>query len=79
MNQVTQASAANAEESASASEALNAQVEQVNGMIQELLAILGSSKGAHNGGSQVSERAKQMNERLHHTTATLFHPGDREG
>jgi len=79
MNQVTQASAANAEESASASETLNAQVEQVNGMIQELVDIVGGSNGAHNGGSRVSEKAKEMMGRLHHTTANLLHPVDREG
>jgi methyl-accepting chemotaxis protein len=79
MNQVTQASAANAEESASVSEALNAQVEQVNGMIRELLAIVGSSDGAHNGGFRVSDRTRQMMGKLHHTTASLFHYGDREG
>jgi len=79
MNQVTQASAANAEESASASEALNAQVEQVNGMIQELLAIVGGSNGADNGGSRVSEKAKQMMGKLHQTTTNLLHPGDTEG
>ena len=79
MNQVTQASAANAEESASASEALNAQVEQVNEMIQDLLAVVGGSKGAYNGGSRVSEKAKQMMGRLQHTTADLLHPVDQEG
>lgn len=79
MNQVTQASAANAEESASASEALNAQVEQLNGMIQELLAIVGGSGEAHNGGSRVSEKPKRMMGRLHQMAGTLFHPMDREG
>jgi methyl-accepting chemotaxis protein len=79
MNQVTQASAANAEESASASEALNAQVEQVNGMIQELVAIVGGSNGAHHGGSRVPEKTKEIMGRLHHTTANLFHPVNREG
>jgi methyl-accepting chemotaxis protein len=79
MNQVTQASAANAEESASVSEALNAQVEQVNGMIQELLAIVGSSDGAHNGRFRVSDRTRQMMGKLHDRTANLFHHGDREG
>ena len=60
MNRVTQSNAANAEESASASEELSAQVEQVNGMIQHLLAVVGGSNEAHNGGSRVSEKAKQM-------------------
>jgi len=61
MNQVTQASAANAEESASASDALNAQVEQVNGMIQDLLAVVGGSKGGltMEGPECPKERSKQ--------------------
>jgi methyl-accepting chemotaxis protein len=79
MNQVTQTNAANAEESASASEELNAQVEQVNGMIQELVAIVGDSNGAHNGGVRVAKGARHVVGRLHHTTADLFHRGDREG
>jgi len=78
MNQVTQSNAANAEESASAGEELSAQVEQVNSMIQDLVAIVGGSNRAHNGGAQVSKKAKQMVERLHHTTAGLFHQGPRE-
>ena len=79
MNQVTQASAANAEESASASETLNAQVEQVNGMIQELVDIVGGSNGAHDGDSRGSEKAKEMMGTLHHTTANLFHSREKEG
>jgi hypothetical protein len=61
MNQVTQANAANAEESASASEELNAQVEQVNSMIQELIAIAGKSSEARNdGGGRASRRARHV-------------------
>jgi len=79
MNQVTQASAASAEESASAGEELNAQVEQVNGAIQELFAIVGDSTGARNGGIQGAKTARHMVEKLHHTTASFFHHGPREG
>jgi methyl-accepting chemotaxis protein len=79
MNQVTQANAANAEESASASEELNAQVEQLKSMIQELIAIVGNSKGAHNGGVQVANQARHIVERLHHRAATLLHPATLEG
>ncbi len=78
MNQVTQTNAANAEESASASEELNAQVEQVNGMIQELVAIVRGSNGAPNGGVRVSRGARHVVGRLHHTTPDLFHHGVRE-
>jgi len=79
MDRATQDNAANAQKSASASEALNAQVEQVNGMIHDLFAVVGSSNGAHNGGFRVSEKAKQMMGRLHQTTANLLHPGGTEG
>jgi methyl-accepting chemotaxis protein len=43
MDKVTQANAANAEESASASEELSAQAEQMNGIVQELSALVGGS------------------------------------
>ena len=79
MNQVTQANAASAEESASAGEELNAQVKQVKGMIQELIAIAGKSSGAYNGGDEVANRARHVIERLHHTTVGLFRPGPKEG
>jgi methyl-accepting chemotaxis protein len=78
MNQVTQANAANAEESASAGEELNAQAEQVNSMIQELLAIVGGSNGAHHGGSRVAHKARQVVGKLHHTAAGLLHHGPEE-
>ena len=79
MNQVTQASAASAEESASAGEELNAQVEQLKGMIQELIAIAGNSNGVHNGSIQVANQARHVVERLHHRAADFFHPGPKEG
>jgi methyl-accepting chemotaxis protein len=41
MDKVTQQNAANAEESASASEELTAQAESMNGVIQELVALVG--------------------------------------
>ena len=59
MNQVTQSNAANAEESASATEELNAQVKQVNGMIQDLVAIVGDSNGSHNGDGRAAQRARR--------------------
>jgi methyl-accepting chemotaxis protein len=79
MNRVTQSNAANAEESASASEELSAQVEQVNGMIQDLLAVVGGSNGAHNAGSRVSEKARQLVGRLQQTTASPLLHVDQEG
>jgi len=78
MNQVTQSNAANAEESASATEELNAQVKQVNRMIQDLVAIVGDSNGAHNGGNWVADRAGHVVGRMPHATADFFHNGTRE-
>jgi methyl-accepting chemotaxis protein len=78
MNQVTQANAANAQESASASQELNAQVEQLKSMIQELTVIAGSSNGAHNGGDRVAHPARHLVESLHHGGADLLHPATRE-
>jgi len=43
MDKVTQQNAANAEESASASEELSAQAEQMNGIVQELINLVGGS------------------------------------
>jgi methyl-accepting chemotaxis protein len=43
MDKVTQQSAANAEESASASEEMNGQAEQMNGIVRELIAIIGAN------------------------------------
>ncbi|MCG6534300.1 MAG: methyl-accepting chemotaxis protein, partial [Syntrophales bacterium LBB04] len=79
MNQVTQASAANAEESASASEELNAQFEHVNAMIQQLIAVVGGSNGAHNGSVQGAKGVRRAAETLCHTAAGLFHHGTKEG
>jgi methyl-accepting chemotaxis protein len=79
MNQVTQANAANAEESASATEELNAQVEQVNTMVQGLVAIVRGSNGESDGGVRVSQRARHVVGKLRPMTAALFHPGEREG
>ncbi len=79
MNQVTQANAANSEESASASQELNAQVEEVNSMIQELIAVVGRSNGAGNGGIQAADKARHVVERLHHRASDLSYAGSREG
>jgi methyl-accepting chemotaxis protein len=45
MDKVTQSNAANAEESASASEELSAQARELNDMVGDLVAIVGGSKG----------------------------------
>jgi methyl-accepting chemotaxis protein len=53
MDNVTQQNAANAEESASAAEELSAQAEQMQGMVQDMVSVVGgSSSGRDSGGSQ---------------------------
>ncbi|NQU74491.1 MAG: chemotaxis protein, partial [Candidatus Omnitrophica bacterium] len=46
MDKVVQQNAANAEESASASEEMNAQAEQMKGFVAELMALVGGSGSA---------------------------------
>lgn len=58
MDKVTQSNAAGAEESASASEELNAQAEEMKGMVNELVAMVGSANG--NGSVSGSSRLKKM-------------------
>jgi methyl-accepting chemotaxis protein len=59
MNKVTQSTAANAEESASASEELNAQAEQMKGYVGDLSAVIG---GSHSGvGHQTTVRYEPSN------------------
>jgi len=48
MDRVTQQNAANAEESASASEEMNAQAHQMKGIVEELVALVGGAgRGSH--------------------------------
>ncbi len=49
MDKVTQQNAANAEETASASEELSAQAEQMNGAVGDLVSLVGGSSGGDNG------------------------------
>jgi methyl-accepting chemotaxis protein len=60
MDKVTQANAANAEESASASEELSAQAEQMNGIVNELSALVGGNSQG-NTGSSVRTPARTLN------------------
>ena len=57
MDKVTQATAANAEESASASEELNAQAEQMKSYVLDLSAVVGGN-GHNGGGHQVTMHQK---------------------
>ncbi|MBW8015100.1 MAG: hypothetical protein FVQ82_02865, partial [Planctomycetes bacterium] len=60
MDKVTQANAANAEESASASEELSAQAEQMNSIVEELSALVGGSSQV-NTGSTASSPKRTLN------------------
>jgi len=59
MDKVTQANAANAEESASASEELSAQAEQMNSIVEELSALVGGTKQG-NVGARASKPARAL-------------------
>jgi hypothetical protein len=48
-------------------------------MIRELVAIAGKSNGAQDGGTPVTDQARQIAEKLHHKAGDLFHPTTREG
>jgi len=61
MDKVTQQNAANAEESASASEELSAQAEQMNGVVAELAAMV----GGNNAGSRRQTTTHTKQERKH--------------
>ena len=68
MDKVTQQNAANAEESASASEELSAQAAQMNTVVEELSAIVGSmnnSKQTHKGLRPGKNQARQSDHVLH--------------
>jgi methyl-accepting chemotaxis protein len=59
LDKVTQQNAANAEESASAAEEMSAQAETMKGMVDELVAIVGSSGKAQNADSRSGHHAQQ--------------------
>jgi len=69
LDKVTQQNAANAEESASASEEMSAQAETMKGMVDELVAIVGSSG---NGRKEESGKAQasRPGAKLHHALAS---------
>ena len=59
LDKVTQQNAANAEESASAAEEMSAQAETMKGMVDELVAIVGSSGKAQKADSRSGHHAQQ--------------------
>ncbi len=77
MDQVTQSSAANAEESASASEELNAQAEQMQTVVEELLQLVGGKSR-----SDAPKTHRLMHAAVHHTPLNLKKPSsdkDKKG
>jgi methyl-accepting chemotaxis protein len=60
MDQVTQASAANAEESASSAEELSAQAEELHRMVQELQLLAGGSSSRSQAGGATRQAACQL-------------------
>jgi methyl-accepting chemotaxis protein len=74
MDKVTQSNAANAEESASASEELNAQAEQMNTIVAELSALVGGSTSANTAASRKSASSKRGPKPAHLLTSDhAFH------
>ena len=80
MDKVTQSNAANAEESASASEELSAQARELNDMVNTLVQIVGGS-GSHGltakgTSTQPAARSKTTGTKMesHHLTSVQSHP-----
>ena len=71
MDKVTQQNAANAEESASASEELSAQAEQMNEVVNELVALVGGNTGKRQSGSSGNRRHLNIN--VDHSGAKKVH------
>ncbi len=63
MDKVTQQNAANAEESASSSEELNAQAEQMKGIVEDLIMLVGGK--THHGGADRSSRIPYRSAHAH--------------
>jgi methyl-accepting chemotaxis protein len=78
MNNVTQQTAANAEESASAAEQLTAQSKQMKGVVGELVALVGGGAGGRNGGLTGPARpAEGLKTRLAPVRQTLHRGQDQ--
>ena len=78
MDKVTQQNAANAEESASASEELSAQAESMNEIVNELVALVGSSggdagRGYKAGGAATKTHNRPTRDRGLSKTDSVFH------
>jgi methyl-accepting chemotaxis protein len=72
MDKVTQQNAANAEESASASEELSAQAEQMQGMVAELMAVVGGSAKAGKAHAPIGHHSPQSTKKPHKAFAAAI-------
>ncbi len=70
MDQVTQANAANAEESASASEEMNSQAAMLKDMVQELIQVVGGSNNAGSESTHTYQKSTINNDRNRGSGAT---------
>ncbi len=73
MDKITQQNAANAEESASASEELSAQAEQMNEVVNELAALVGNRAGDNQGESSGRRSSRHLNIKVDHSAAKRTH------
>ena len=71
MDKVTQSAAATAEESASASEELNAQAEQLQGVVRELIQLVGGAAAANLSGRTASTTSYRSNDERRKPTAPV--------
>ncbi|WP_051328278.1 methyl-accepting chemotaxis protein [Desulfatirhabdium butyrativorans] len=75
MDKVTQSTAANAEESAAASEELNAQAEQMKTFVEDLVRVVGgSSNGARSGGGRLRREQPVAWKAVGHSALALPEP-----
>jgi methyl-accepting chemotaxis protein len=73
MDKVTQQNAANAEESASASEELSAQAEQMNGVVGELVALVGAKASVNQGKNSGKSSMRHLSSGIDRSAETRAH------
>ena len=72
MDKVTQQNAANAEESASASEEMSTQAGQMKGFVEDLISLVGGASSAINSNILMTSKAMKRNNGTH--SAVHHHP-----
>ena len=73
MDKVTQQNAANAEESASASEELTAQAESMNDVVNDMVVLVGGSRTASRKQTYGRSRSRRVNNKDYHSAAKKTH------